>query len=279
MLAIRYFRMSVLAMMIFIAGCGNLEVKDNEDVLDTSLDPTVIGVFSWSLSTQYNTIARCQSAVASLVADGMFLSAGNVDFAIINAGSVRFRPSLHELDFIPAGPVTMGDVTMLLPFDNLDSSNPSTITSLDITGSVIKEIFENAFSRMLADGTEGTSFGRFLQVSYTVRVYADVTKPVGSRITKIAIKGIDTVETETIDLTDTTKTYKVAVPTKYIKDTPGYQDYDEYWDILAQGSNVVDTEIYIYNAVVDVIKEFSPIVYNEVDSCSNPLNSLVITHQ
>ena len=82
-----------------------------------------------------------------------------------------------------------------------------------------------------------------------------------------------------IDPNDAFTTYRVAVPTKYIKDTPGQLDYDEYWDIFAKGTNIVDTETYIYDAVVNTIKNESPINISEVSSCSDTGNRLVITHQ
>ncbi len=274
------YRALVLTLILFINGCGDVTTRDNEDKYTIFKDETVIGAFSNSVSTFYNHIGRCQSALGGFTADSMMKSVSGADFAIINAGTVRFRPSLgEENDWIWAGTVTKGDVAKFLPYDNPSKSNQSTISLVTLTGNVIKEMFENAFSRMLSDGREGSSFGRFLQVSYSIRVYADVTKSVGARVTSMALTDNKGIAVRVIDPNDAFTTYRVAVPTKYIKDTPGQLDYDEYWDIFASGTNIVDTETYIYDAVVNTIKSESPINISEVSSCSDTGNRLVITHQ
>lgn len=269
-----------LSIALIIGSCGDVATRDNEDKYTIFKDETVIGAFNNSVSTYYNHIGRCQSALGGFVADSMMKSVSSTDFAIINAGTVRFRPSLGEAnDVIGGGTVTKTDVSNFLPFDNPARSNQSTITLVTLTGSVIKEMFENAFSRMLSDGGEGSSFGRFLQVSYSIRVSADVTKSVGSRVTSMALTDNKGVVLRVIDPDNAFTTYRVAVPTKYIKDTPGQLDYDEYWDIFARGTNIVDTETYIYDAVVNTIENESPIDISEVSSCDDPGNRLVITHQ
>lgn len=269
-----------LSLALIIGGCGDVATRDNEDKYTIFKDETVIGAFNNKVSTYYNYIGSCQSAIGGFTADSMMKLVSSADFAIINAGTVRFRPSLGEAnDVIGGGTVTKGDVSKFLPFDNPSKSNQSTITLVTLTGSVIKEMFENAFSRMLADGGTGSSFGRFLQVSYSIRVSADVTKSVGSRVTSIALTDNKGVTIRVIDPNDIFTTYRVAVPTKYIKDTPGQLDYDQYWDIFAKRTNIVDTKTYIYDAVVNTIKNESPINISDVSSCSDPGNRLVITHQ
>ena len=270
----------ILSLAFIIGGCGDVTTRDNEDKYTIFKDETVIGAFNNSVSTFYNHIGRCQSALGGFTADSMMKSVSGANFAAINAGTVRFRPSLGEAnDVIGGGTVTKGDVPKFVPYDNPAKSNQSTISLVTITGTVIKEAFENAFSRMLSDGGEGSSFGRFLQVSYSIRVSADVTKSVGSRVTSMVLTDNKGVVLRVIDPNDAFTTYRVAVPTKYIKDTPGQLDYDEYWDIFAKGTNIVDTETYIYDAVVNTIKNESPINISEVSSCSDTGNRLVITHQ
>jgi len=278
-------RASAFILILFafiIAGCGDAAVHDNEDKYEIFKDETVIGAFNNKVYAYYNDMGKCEKNLGELVALSMMKSAGSADFAVINAGSLRFRPSLGaENDFIGPGAVTKGDVAKFLPFDNPSVSNQSTISLITLNGSVIKEMFENAFSRMTAAGGEGTSFGRFLQVPYYIRVYADVTNPVGSRITAIHLRDYTGAITKVINFNDTSTTYRVAVPTKYIKDTPGYQDFDQYWDILAKGTNIVDTKIYIYDAVVDFIKNNSPINIPDGPSCIGLSESdrLLITHR
>lgn len=283
-------RLAAAAAFVAAAGCGALEQKNNGDKYAAFSDPTVIGQFTRNVNTHYNDIARCQSALAGFVADAMLASVSGGEFAVINAGSVRFSPSLSLDDFIPAGPVTGTDVAQFLPFDNPSRTTPATIVLIDLSAAVIKQMFENGFSRMTADGKEGTSFGRFLQVSHTVRVQADVRQPTGQRVTAITLTDRDGGSVETIYPNGSGRTYRVAVPLKYIKNTPGFSDFDQYWNILAAGSNVVDTKARIYDAVVDTISARSPVTLVEVypftkpdvtsvtANCDNPSNRLVILH-
>ncbi len=273
--------LSIMAMaLLALQACGSLNVRNNDEKYTPYTDTTVIGSITWPWKTHYSNMASCQTALGTFAANTMRWKTG-ADFAVVNAGTVRWNPPDPAGDILPAGLITKGDVARFLPYDNLSgiapATNPATIVTLSLNGAVIKEMFENSFSRMLADGTPGTSYGRFLQVSGEIQVFADVTKPVGSRITAIYIRSTPPTP---IDLTDTTKLYRVAVLKKYIKDAPGYADYDKYWNILAQGSNVVDSTIYLYDAAVDAFLKFSPFAdMGDPADCSDPTLNLVITHQ
>lgn len=274
---------ALLTAVLTLQACGDLNVKNNDGKYAPYTDTTVIGSIKNKLTTHYSEIASCQSGLGTLVADTMRWKTG-ADFAVVNAGTVRWNPPDPAGDFIPAGNITKGDVAKFLPYDNLSgiapATNPATIVTLSLSGAVIKEMFENSFSRMQANGTPGTSYGRFLQVSEDLRVFADVTKPVGSRITAINLLTYNPSTSTPINLTDTTKLYRVAVLKKYIKNSPGYADYDKYWDILAKGSNVVDSNIYLYDAVVAAFLGYSPLNFEDATSnCSEPTLHLVITHQ
>ncbi len=272
---------SMMALLI-IQGCGGMNVKNNDEKYAPYTDTTVIGSIKYELTTHYSKMASCQTGLGELVADVLRWKT-NADFGVVNAGTVRWNPPDPAGDFIPVGNITKGDVARFLPYDNLSgvapATNPATIVTLSLSGAVIKEMFENSFSRMQADGTPGTSYGRFLQVSNHVQVFADVTQPVGSRITAINFLTKNPSTSTPIDLADTTKLYRVAVLKKYIKDAPGYADFDKYWDILAKGSNVVDSNIYLYDAMIDAFLGYSPMMYYDAGDCSAPTNNLVITHQ
>lgn len=278
----RIFAAALMMALLTLQGCGNLNVKNNDQKYTPYTDATVIGSITNPLMTHYAQMASCQTGLGTLVADTMWWKTG-ADFAVVNAGTVRWNPPDPAGDFIPAGNITKGDVARFLPYDNLSgiapATNPATIVALDLSGAVIKEMLENSFSRMRADGTPGTSYGRFLQVSEHLQVFADVRNAVGSRVTAVNLKTFNPNTTTPIDLTNTTKLYRVAVLKKYIKNSPGYSDYDKYWDILAQGSNVVDSKIYLYDAVVDAFKVYSPFSFWDVSNCSDPNLNLVITHQ
>ena len=289
----RIFFAAAMLALAAMQGCGGVSVKNNNEKYTPYTDNTVIGSTSFPLSTHYSIMAGGQTGLGTLVADTMRWKT-NADFAVVNAGTVRWNPPDPAGDSIPAGLITKGDVAKFLPYDNLSgaapATNPATIVTLSLSGAVIKEMFENSFSRMLAVGTPGTSYGRFLQVSKQIQVFADVTQPVGSRITMIKIKdaasaSYDPATFGTMDTTDTARLYRVAVLKKYIKNASGYQDFDKYWDILAQGTGVVDSNVYLYDAVLEAFSRFSPMNYGDSAASANPaLNpdpslNLVITHQ
>lgn len=266
----------LLAVLALVSACGDIKAKDNAEKYSVFSDPTIIGSTVYSITTYYPNMAKCDTGLGGLVADIMAHYA-SADFAVINAGSVRWTPNVDpSVSYLYAGIVTKGDVNRFLPFDNRtgagSATNPSTVVLASMTGSVIKQMFENSFTRMQSDGTPGTSYGRFLQTSSQLRVYADVRQPVGSRITRIVFNGSD------INLADTAITYRVAVPLKYINNAPGYVNFDQYWSITAQGTNIVDTKKYIYDLVVKAFMEHSPILAADLQ-CGDPTyGRLMITH-
>lgn len=273
-LAVVFIAFSVLA------GCGT---KENE--FTEYDDPTVIGSTINPLTTYYHYMASCEQGLGDMAADAMRWKGIGADFALINAGSVRVR-GVSTPTQLDAGPITLGDVTEFMPFDNAEASNPSTIVMISITSLVLKEVMENSFSRMASNAEPGTSFGRFLQISNftvgadvrnsarTVDQDGTVTNP-GSRIWRL--RRLD--NSELIDFSDTVTEYRVALPSKYIKNSPGNQDWDGYWEIFAKGTNIVDTNVLIYDAIVEYIQTFSPMTYSDPSECLWPATPrMVISH-
>ena len=262
-------------------GCG---VKQNET--STKYDPTVVGEFEHIMVSEFHAMSRCERRFGNLVADAMLWKGIDAEIAFINAGSIR-RIDTDNFTYLQPGPVTMGDLKLVFPYDNSEASNPAKIITISISGKVIKDALENSLSRMENNGSEGTSFGRFLQVA-GIKFYADVRNAVESRILSAKILHTG----ETIDLTDSTKKYRVAVPSKYIKNYPGFQDYDGYWDIFAQEFETwegVDTNTLVFDATIDFIKTYTPInnysdhekVYAIVkDDCREPYTTrMSIEHE
>lgn len=107
--------------------------------------------------------------MGSLIADAMLerVKDQGIEIAIQNGGGIRAS--------IDAGPVTMGEVLTVLPFQN-------TLSTFQVSGAVILEALENGVSQM----EEGA--GRFPQVagmSYTV----DPAAEAGSRISAVMVGG------------------------------------------------------------------------------------------
>ena len=110
-----------------------------------------------------------ECSMGNLIADAMLdrVKDQGVEIAIQNGGGIRAS--------IDAGPVTMGEVLTVLPFQN-------TLSTFEVDGKTVIEALENGVSEM-ADGA-----GRFPQVagmSYTV----DPAAEAGSRISDVMVNG------------------------------------------------------------------------------------------
>jgi 5'-nucleotidase/UDP-sugar diphosphatase len=110
-----------------------------------------------------------ECSMGSLIADAMLARVKDqgVEIAIQNGGGIRAS--------IDAGPITMGEVLTVLPFQN-------TLSTFEVNGATVVEALENGVSQMEDGG------GRFAQVSgitYTV----DPSAEVGARISDVMVGG------------------------------------------------------------------------------------------
>ncbi len=115
---------------------------------------------------------ECRSmecAMGNLIADAMLerVRSQGIDVAIQNGGGIRAS--------IDQGPVTMGEVLTVLPFQN-------TLSTFQVTGAVLLEALENGVSQV----EEGA--GRFPQVAGMTYAF-DAAQPAGSRISDVMIAG------------------------------------------------------------------------------------------
>lgn len=118
---------------------------------------------------------ECQ--MGNLVADAMLARVADqgISIAFENGGGLRAS--------IDAGEVTMGEVLMVLPFQN-------TLSTFTVTGAEVVEALENGVSQ-LEDGA-----GRFLQVA-GLKYSFDPAKPAGARVSDVLVaKGQDWVAIE-----------------------------------------------------------------------------------
>ncbi|SFJ53655.1 5'-nucleotidase [Phyllobacterium sp. CL33Tsu] len=108
-----------------------------------------------------------ECSMGNLVADAMLdrVKSQGVTIAIINGGGLRAS--------IDAGDVTMGEVLTVLPFQN-------TLATFQLRGSDVVAALENGVSQI----DQGA--GRFPQVA-GLKYTFDISKPVGSRISDIAV--------------------------------------------------------------------------------------------
>ncbi|GHF66729.1 bifunctional metallophosphatase/5'-nucleotidase [Seohaeicola zhoushanensis] len=112
---------------------------------------------------------QVECAMGNLVADAMLARVKDqgIQIAIANGGGLRAS--------IDAGPVTMGEVLTVLPFQN-------TLSTFQVKGSVVKEALENGVSQVEEGG------GRFAQVAGMTYTF-DPAQPAGSRVSDIMVAG------------------------------------------------------------------------------------------
>jgi 5'-nucleotidase len=110
-----------------------------------------------------------ECSMGSLIADAMLdrVKDQGVEIAIQNGGGIRAS--------IDAGPVTMGEVLTVLPFQN-------TLSTFQVTGATVVEALENGVSQV----EEGA--GRFAQVAGMTYAF-DASKPAGERVSDVMVGG------------------------------------------------------------------------------------------
>ncbi|WP_261806259.1 5'-nucleotidase C-terminal domain-containing protein [Lapidilactobacillus luobeiensis] len=116
------------------------------------------------------------------------------DFAVVNGGGIR--------ENLEVGPVNKGQIVAVMPFGN-------TISQITVTGAQIYQMFEHSLRSPAAKDAQGQVIydennlpklganGGFLQVSHTLQVSYDSTRPgsdpekqtVGTRVTSIKLNG------------------------------------------------------------------------------------------
>lgn len=126
----------------------------------------VIGQALVDLNGERKDIRSKETNLGDYVADWMKEVSG-ADIAITNGGGIRAS--------IPKGPITVGSVYTILPFDNL-------LVNIQITGAQVIEAIENGLSQVELGA------GRFPQIS-GIRVKADLSKAPGSRVLEVTFNG------------------------------------------------------------------------------------------
>ncbi|MCE5974855.1 5'-nucleotidase C-terminal domain-containing protein [Sinirhodobacter sp. WL0062] len=156
-----------------------------------------------------DTCRQMECAMGNLVADAMLdrVKGQGVTIAIQNGGGLRAS--------IDAGPVTMGEVLTVLPFQN-------TLSTFEAKGSTIVAALENGASQL----EEGA--GRFTQVA-GLKYTLDPAQPAGSRISEVMV--MDAGSWMPID---PAKVYGVVTNNYVRQGGDGYKMFD------AEGMNAYD---------------------------------------
>jgi 5'-nucleotidase len=137
----------------------------------------VLGQASVRLQGDRPVVRTQEANLGNLLADRMRRTLGT-DIALINAGQIRRS--------LEVGPVTLGDVLSVLPFD-------SALVTLHITGAMLRQVLEHSVSQW------PNHAGRFFQIS-GLQVTYNGKAPVGARVRTIIIGGapLDVVKTYTV---------------------------------------------------------------------------------
>lgn len=122
-----------------------------------------------------------ETALGNLIADA-FRSSPQADVAIMQGGGIRSDK------VYPAGPITLKNLTEILPFGN-------TAVLLEVDGKTLQAALENGVSQV------DKRSGRFPQVS-GLSFHFDPGASVGSRVSKVMVGG---------QPLDPSKTYRLAV--------------------------------------------------------------------
>jgi 5'-nucleotidase / UDP-sugar diphosphatase len=107
-----------------------------------------------------------------------------VDFAVLNGGSLRAEGLCVSRSILPTGPLTNGVLHEIMLFENQ-------VVAVDLAEQEVADLFEHSVDRLIAAPTPilASPAGQFLQVSQEVSMAVDCSKPVGSRVTALSIKG------------------------------------------------------------------------------------------
>jgi 2',3'-cyclic-nucleotide 2'-phosphodiesterase (5'-nucleotidase family) len=139
------------------------------------------------------------------------------DIALINAGQIRRS--------LEPGPVTLGDVLSVLPFD-------SALVTLQVTGAVLRQALEHSVSQW------PNHSGRFFQMS-GLQVTYNATASGGSRVMSIIIGGVPL---------DVSKTYTVATDAFVADGGDGY-------DMLTHATHRIDHQTPLRDLLLQALAD------------------------
>ena len=133
-----------------------------------------VGVSSVLLLGVRDNVRTSQTNLGTLIANGM-LAATKADVALQNGGGIR--------DSIAVGDITKGDIFKVLPFGNY-------IVTIEVTGADLIAALENGVGKLPAPD------GRYPHVA-GLSFKTDASRPSGSRVSDVLVKGVPIVPAKT----------------------------------------------------------------------------------
>lgn len=131
---------------------------------DPEPEKIVLGQLLVDLDANENIVRKQETLIGNFVADALlstYQSEGiNVDFVLVNSGSIRFDPVNRPSGIYPKGDLSNLDLDEMMPFGN-------TSVVVSITGNELKQVFERSIAQYPA------AKGPFMQVSSNFQVVYD----------------------------------------------------------------------------------------------------------
>jgi 2',3'-cyclic-nucleotide 2'-phosphodiesterase (5'-nucleotidase family) len=180
------------------------------EVKNTSTGSTAVEALQNPRSNEnsYISVRNSETPLGNLITDGMLDKAKefnkNTVISLQNGGGIRAA--------IDKGEITLGDVLTVLPFGN-------TLATMELTGEEIIQALEHSV------GQAPKESGGFLHVSGMKYTY-DSSKPEGSRVQKVEVKGTDGNYTEL----NTTAKYVIATNAFTAKGGDGYEVFKKAYE-------------------------------------------------
>jgi len=196
------------------------------------LKKQIIGGTTVDLDGRRATVRNQESNLGNMISDAMLWSTrqDKTQIAIANGGGIRAS--------INSGDISYSHVLEVLPFGNR-------LVQVDLTGAQVLAALENGISEIKANPEE--SSGRFPQVA-GIKFSADLTKPVGSRVTEVLIGNT----TSGYIPLDKAAVYRLVTLDFILSGGDGYT-------MLKDGQNVRGGDVPQEMAVIDYIKANSPV--------------------
>ncbi len=169
------------------------------------------------------------SDIAPLVAKSFYEKSKRADVCIQNAGGVRTS--------IDQGDITYGEAYAMLPFSN-------TLFEIDMKGSEIKQVLEDAITNFKDNGGSTGSF----PYAYGMKYDVDLSQPANNRISNLEMMNR---ADKTWSPVDNAKTY-VVVTNNYI--AAGRDGYTTFKTVQDNGGKAVDTYYDYAMSFVDMVK-------------------------
>ncbi len=209
----------VIAGALCLAGC----VAFNPDC--PADETALIGRTETLLDLRRSFVRTREAPIGNLITDAFYdhLAAefgSQPGFAVVNAGAIRDRTDCETREFIDRGPVTLGQIADMLPFDNR-------VVLVEVSERDLWRALEHSVARLGDPGEAGLA-GQFLQVSH-LRFTVDCAQPaaqssvVGQRITRLFIADASGNEQELsrASVSDTNR-YRIATNSFLADGNDGY---------------------------------------------------------